>query len=93
MTDSGVPVVLVGTLSTDVVDGSRLHLRPDTGRPASLALPEQWRLVSGEILDPDTAVVARLGDRVAVTGQWVTGLVSLRGPRRVLRVDTIRPAS
>lgn len=85
-------VVLVGVLATDVVEGSRLHVRPDQGRAASLALPAGWRLVEDAIRDVDGRVRVRLGDRVTVTGQWIEGLVSLRGPSRVLRIHSIEPA-
>lgn len=92
MADSSDPLVLVGTLSADVVEGSRLHIVPMTGRAAGLVLPDGWRLESGAIDDGTGAVLARLGDRVAVTGHWIEGLVSLRGPSRVLRVRAIAPA-
>lgn len=84
--------MLVGVLATDVIEGSRLHIRPAEGRAASLALPAGWRLVANAIEDDAGRVRARLGDRVAVTGQWIEGMVSLRGPSRVLQVHSIAPA-
>ncbi len=92
MSTSSDPVVLIGTLSADVVEGSRLHIRPAAGRPASLVLPDGWRLGPTMILDDAGTTRARLGDRVAVTGHWIEGLVSLRGPSRVLRVVAMEPA-
>ncbi|WP_420120238.1 hypothetical protein [Nakamurella sp.] len=81
---------IVGDLAADVVGGARLHIRPDGARPASLRLPDGWECVSAEIHDPDGRIVARIGDRVEVTGAWIEGLVALRGPSRVLRVHTMR---
>lgn len=81
---------IVGELAADVVGGSRLHIRPDGARPASLRLPDGWQCVSAEIRDADGTIVAHLGDRVEVTGAWIEGLVALRGPSRVLRVHTVR---
>ncbi len=86
-------VSIVGLLSTDVVGGAQLHVIPESGPPASLRLPPAWRCEFAEIRDGDGSVVARLGDRVEVIGDWLEGLVSLRGPSRVLRVDSIRLAS
>lgn len=83
-------VSIVGDLAADVVDGSRLHIRPAGGRPASLRLPDGWTCVSAEIRDDDGRIVARLGEPVEVTGAWIEGLVALRGPSRVLRVHTMR---
>jgi hypothetical protein len=85
-------VVVVGVLSADVVEGSRLHVVPSAGRPASVALPPGWRCESAEIRDATGTPVARLGERVTLTGEWIEGLVALRGPSRVLRVRSIRPA-
>lgn len=86
----GLTTSIVGELATDVVGGSQLHLRPTGGPPASLRLPTGWHCVSAEIQDADGKIVARLGDRVEVTGAWIEGLVALRGPSRVLRVHTMR---
>jgi hypothetical protein len=86
-------VSLVGLLSTDVVGGTQLHVIPESEPSASLRLPPAWRCELAEIRDSDESVVARLGDRVEVIGDWIEGLVSLRGPSRVLRVDSIRLAS
>lgn len=87
---SVLATTIVGELAADVVDGSRLHLRPEGARPASLRLPEGWECVSAEIRNADGTIVARLGDRVEVTGAWIEGLVALRGPSRVLRVHAVR---
>jgi hypothetical protein len=43
MAGSPSQVVVVGVLSADVVEGSRLHVVPSAGRPASVALPPGWR--------------------------------------------------
>lgn len=83
-------VSIVGVLSTDVVGGSRLHIVPEAGPTASLRLPPGWRCESSEIRDEAGLVVAELGDRVRLTGEWIEGLVSLRGPSRVLQVLSIR---
>jgi len=80
-------------LSTDVVGGTQLHLIPELEPPASLRLPPGWRCELAEIRDSDGSVAARLGDRVEVTGDWIEGLVSLRGPSHVLRVESIRLAA
>ena len=77
-------------LSADVVGGAQLHVMPESGPPASLRLPPAWRCEQAEIRDGDKCVVARLGDRVEVIGDWMEGLVSLRGPSRVLRVQSVR---
>lgn len=86
-------VSIEGVLSTDVIDGARLHVIPAAGSPASLTLPAGWRCESAEIRDAAGTVIARLGDRVRLTGEWVEGLVSLRGPSRVLRVVSIGPGA
>ena len=86
-------VSIVGLLSTDVVGGTQLHLIPESEPPASLRLPPGWRCELAEIRGSDGSVAARLGDRVEVTGDWIEGLVSLRGPSHVLRVDSIRLAA
>lgn len=84
-------VSIVGALSTDVVGGARLHVVPEHGPPASLQLPRGWQCRAGEIRDSTDVLVARLGDRVTLTGEWIEGLVSLRGPIRVLQVSSMEP--
>lgn len=83
-------VSIEGELAADVVGGAQVHVRPAGARPASLRLPAGWECVSAEIADADGRIVARLGDRVEVTGEWIEGLVALRGPSRVLRVRSMR---
>lgn len=84
-------VSIVGVLSTDVVGGARLHVVPENGPPASLQLPGGWQCRAGEIRDSAGALVARLGDRVTLTGEWIAGLVSMHGPSRVLQVSSMEP--